>query len=75
MCGSVRVGGKKPKSMWWNDEANLGLRERRMIVRRCKGLEMRLQTKDVRKFTKKKSKRLKCVYQSKERLMNSLEGR
>ena len=20
VCGSVRVGGKNPKSVWWNDE-------------------------------------------------------
>ena len=22
VCGSVRVGGKNPKSLWWNDEVS-----------------------------------------------------
>ena len=29
VCGSVRVGGKDPKSVWWNDEIKPGVRKRR----------------------------------------------
>ena len=28
VCGSVRVGGKNPKSMWWNNEVKAAVRRR-----------------------------------------------
>ena len=28
MCGSVRVGGKNPKSVWWNDEVKTAVRRK-----------------------------------------------
>ena len=28
VCGSVRVGGKPPKSMWWNDEIKAAVRRK-----------------------------------------------
>ena len=34
VCGSVKVGWKNPKSVWWNDEEKLRLGERRMIESR-----------------------------------------
>ena len=45
VCGSVRVGGKNPKSVWWNDEIKAEVR------RRCWQLEMKRQKKDVWKCT------------------------
>ena len=26
LCGSVRIGGKNPKSVWWNDEVKAAVR-------------------------------------------------
>ena len=28
VCGSVRVGGKNPKNMWWKDEVNVAVKRR-----------------------------------------------
>ena len=28
VCGSVRVGGKTPKSVWWNDEIKAAVRSK-----------------------------------------------
>ena len=28
MCDSVRVGGKIPKSLWWNDEVKAAVRRK-----------------------------------------------
>ena len=28
VCGSVRVGGKNPKSVWWNDEIKTAVRRK-----------------------------------------------
>ena len=28
VCGSVRVGGKNPKSVWWNDEVRAAVRRK-----------------------------------------------
>ena len=28
-CGSVRVGGKNPKSVWWNDEIKAAVRRKK----------------------------------------------
>ena len=28
VCSSVRVGGKNPKSVWWNDEVNAAIRRK-----------------------------------------------
>ena len=28
VCGSVRVGGKNPKSLWWNDEIKAAVRRK-----------------------------------------------
>ena len=28
VCGSVRVGGKNPKCVWWNDEVKAAVRRK-----------------------------------------------
>ena len=28
ICGSVTVGGKNPKSAWWNDEIKVAIRRK-----------------------------------------------
>ena len=28
VCGSKKVGGKNPKSMWWNDEGKAAVRRK-----------------------------------------------
>ena len=48
MC-SVGVGGKIPKSVWWNDEVKAVFKRKEVL-----GAEMKMHKKDVWKFTKKK---------------------
>ena len=45
VCGSVRVGGGNPKSLWLNEQ--LLLEERRMLGRRCWEIDMKMQKKSV----------------------------
>ena len=59
MCGSVRIGGKNLKSVWWNDEI-------KAAVRRCWKLAMRRLKKDVWKYIEKRKVR-RCIYQSKKK--------
>ena len=33
MCGSMREGGGNQKSVWWNDQLKMRLRERRVLGR------------------------------------------
>ena len=57
VCGSVRVGGKNPKCVWWNDEI-------KATVRRKSASD---ETKDVWKPTaKRKVKR--CIIQNKKKV-------
>ena len=58
VCGSVRVGGKNPKSVWWNDK----VKGERRLVGRCWQLAMEKQKKDVWKRTDKRKETLKGVY-------------
>ena len=54
VCGSVRVGGKNSKSVWWNDEIKLQLGERRLLGRGFWQLVMKTQKKDVWKHTERR---------------------
>ena len=44
VCGSVRVRGKNPKSVWWNHEvkATAKLKGSRQLGRKCWELEMKM---------------------------------
>ena len=53
-CASVRVAGKNPKSVCWNDEIKLQLGERRLLGRRCWVLAIKRQNKAVWKCTERR---------------------
>ena len=61
VCGSVRVGEKNPKSVWWKDEIKLQLGKRRLFGRGCWQLTRKRQKKDVWNCTERKRERLKSV--------------
>ena len=46
VCGSIRIGGNNPNSMWWNAKLKAEVRDEE-------------EKKDVWKFTKKKKEQLK----------------
>ena len=61
VCGSVRVGGGNPKSVWWNNQEKAVVK----IKEAAWCLEIY-----------KKEKKLKGVYiKARRRSMNSLEGK
>ena len=67
VCGSVKVRGKNPKNLWWNDMIKASVERRRLHRRRYMELQMRLQKADVWRFRKKRREKLKrCIYQSKK---------
>ena len=47
VCGSVRVEGKNPKSVRWNEEIKVIVRRKESVGRRYWQLAMRRQKKDV----------------------------
>ena len=53
VCGSVRLGGKNPKNVCWNNEIKVQLGERSLLGR-CWQLVMKRQKKDVWKHTEKR---------------------
>ena len=56
----MRVGGKNPKNVWWNNEIKAAVRRKEVLAA----------------SNEEKIKVKRCVYQSKKKVnMNSLEGR
>ena len=56
VCGSVRVRGTNPMSVWCNDEVKFVVR-RKEAGRRCWQLAMKRKNKDVWKLPEKKKER------------------
>ena len=76
MCGSERVGGKKPKSVWWNDEVTAAVRRREAAwkeVLAASDEEAKESCMETHRDEKRKVKR--SIYQSKKKLIERLEGR
>ena len=68
-CGSVRVRGKNPKSVWWSDDIKAAVRRKEAAWKELWQLAMKRQKKDVRKYTEKKRERLKVyISQSKKKV-------
>ena len=61
MYGSVTVGEKNPKSMWWNDVVKAAFK-RKELAWKVLGARDEDAIEVVWKFSKKKRKRLKGVH-------------
>ena len=66
VCGSVRVGGGNPKSVWWNDQVKAAVRDRRKEVLGAKDEDAKELCREVYKEEKRKVKG--CIYQSKKKV-------
>ena len=64
MCGSVRVEGKNPKSVWWNDEVKAAVSRKEMLA--ASDEEAKQSCIEAYKEENKKVKR--CIYQSKRKV-------
>ena len=76
VCGSVRVGGKNPKNVWWNDEVKAAVNRKEVawkevLIASNEDTKERCMV-DYREGKKK----VKGVYiTAKRKYINSLEGR
>ena len=74
VCGSVRVGGGSPNSVWWNDEIKASVKRKETT-----GKEMLEARDEVAKerylevYKEEKRKVKRCIYQSKKNVQEQLE--
>ena len=67
VCGSVKVGGKNPKSVWWNDEVKDAAKRKGAACKEVLGVrdeDIKERFMEAYKEEKRKSKR--CIYQNKK---------
>ena len=62
VCGSVKVEGKNPKRVWWNNEVKAAVRKKEAAWKEVWQLAVKRQNKDVWKCTERRRERLKGVY-------------
>ena len=70
-CGSVRVGGKNPKTVWWNDEIKATVRRKEVLATSNEDAKERCM--EAYKEEKRKFKR--CIYHSKKKVNKQLGRR
>ena len=58
VCGSVRVGGKNPKSVWWNDEIKATVRRNEAAWKEVLAVSDEEAKEDVWKRTERRIERL-----------------
>ena len=63
VCGSMRVGRKNPKSVWWNDKIKTAVR--RKVVLAANDEEAKERCMETYREEKRKVKR--CIFQSKRK--------
>ena len=64
VCGLVRVGGKNPKTVWWNDEIKAAVRRRRLLGRAAGDLETKERCMEAYREEKRNVKK---VYNSEQK--------
>ena len=67
VCSSVQVGGRNPKSVWWNDHVKVVVKRKEDAWKEVLGVrdeDAMERCLEVYKEEKRKVKR--CIYQSKE---------
>ena len=61
VCGLVRVGGKNPKSVWWNDVIKAAFWRKETAWKGVLAASDEETKKDMWKHTEGRRERLKCV--------------
>ena len=69
VCGSVRVGGKNPKTVWWNDEIKTAVRRKESAWKLALAARDE-ETKEICMETYREEKRnvKGCIIQSKKKV-------
>ena len=74
MCGSVRVGGRNPKNMWYNDEVKAAVKRNEATWKEVLGSrdkDAKERCLEVYKEEKRNVKR--CICRTRRGYMNSFE--
>ena len=69
VCGSVRMGGKNPECVWWNDEVNVAVRRKEAAWKKVSAAsneEAKERCMEACREEKRKVK--KCIYHSKKKV-------
>ena len=67
MCVSVRVGGKKPKSVWWNDVVKVAVERKEAAWREAlRARDNVAEERCMEVYNEEKEKVKRCIYQIKK---------
>ena len=67
--GSVRVEGKNPKSLWWNDEVKAKARRKENAWKEVLGAsDEEAKERCIEAYREEKRKIKRCIYQSKKKV-------
>ena len=64
VCGSVIVGGKNPKSVWYNDEVKAAVRRKEVLP----ASDEEVKERCMEKYREEKRKVKRCIYQGKRKV-------
>ena len=74
MRGSVRVGGKNPKSVWWNDEIKAAVRRKDAAWKEVLAAsDEEAKERCMETYREKKRKVKRCIYESKKKANEQFE--
>ena len=69
VCGSVRVGGGNPKSVWRHNEVKSVVRRKEAALKEVLGVrDEDAKDKMFGSLPRRKREKLKCIYQSKNKI-------
>ena len=75
VCDSVRVEGKNPKNVWWNDMVKAAVKRMETVWKEVLGVRDEVAKNRCMEVYKRKIEKLKGVFvRAKRRGINTLEG-
>ena len=68
MCGSMKVGGKNPKSIWWNDYLKAAVQRRVSTWKVLAASNEEAKESCMEAYREEKRKVKRCIYESRKKL-------
>ena len=76
VCSSVRVGGGKPRKVWWNDQVKVVVKRSEAAWKEVLGAKDEYTKERCMEIYKEEMRKVEGVYiKARRKLMKSLEGR
>ena len=69
VCGSVRLGGKNPKSVWWNYEIKTEDRRKEAAWKVLTASNEEAKERCMEEYREEKRKVKRCIYQSRKKMI------